>query len=285
MKNNHFMSTNSTGFHRVAYTEWGAAAAPSTILCVHGLTRNGRDFDALAAALAAAARVVCPDVVGRGDSGWLTDSAGYAYAQYLDDMTALIARLDTDRVDWIGTSMGGLIGMFMAAKPNTPVRRLILNDVGPFIPKAALQRIADYVGTDRTFADVAEVDAHLRSVHATFGNLSDSQWRHLAEHSVRPVDDGRLALHYDPAIADAFRTGPVEEIGDLDLWPVWDAITCPVLVLRGAESDLLLAETAAEMATRGPRAEVVEIAGCGHAPMLMDESQIAVIRDWLRATA
>jgi pimeloyl-ACP methyl ester carboxylesterase len=254
------------------------------VLCVHGLTRTGRDFDVLAAALADEARVVCPDVVGRGASDWLADSAAYAYPQYLADMTALVARLDTDTVDWIGTSMGGMIGMFMAAQPNTPVRRLIVNDVGPLIPKAALQRIADYVGADRSFTDVGEVEAYLRDVHAPFGALSDDQWRHLAEHSVRPRDDGRLALHYDPGIADAFRQGPVEDIDDVDLWPVWDRIACPVLVLRGAESDLLLRETAAEMATRGPKADVVEIAGCGHAPALMDESQIKIIRDWLRAT-
>jgi pimeloyl-ACP methyl ester carboxylesterase len=284
MKNKDLLSLSATGFCRIAYTEWGAAGAPRTVVCVHGLTRNGRDFDALAAALAVEARVVCPDVAGRGASGWLADSSAYAYPQYLADMTALIARLDTDAVDWIGTSMGGLIGMFMAAQPNTPIRRLIVNDVGPFIPKTALQRIAEYVGAGRTFADVAEVEAYLREVHAPFGPLSDEQWRHLAAHSVRRGDDDRLALHYDPGIADAFRQGPVEEIDDVDLWPLWDRIACPVLVLRGAESDLLRAETAAEMAVRGPKAEVVEIAGCGHAPMLMDESQIAVIRDWLWAT-
>ena len=284
MKNNSILSLSAAGFHRIAYTEWGTAAAPRTVVCVHGLTRNGRDFDVLAAALADAARVVCPDVAGRGGSGWLADSSAYAYPQYLADMSALIARLDTDAVDWIGTSMGGLIGMFMAVQPNTPVRRLIVNDVGPFIPKAALQRIAEYVGAGRSFADVAEVEAYLREVHAPFGPLSDEQWRHFVEHSVREVDGGRVALHYDPGIADAFRKGPIEEIDDLDLWSVWDKISCPVLVLRGAESDLLLAETAAEMAARGPKADIVEIAGCGHAPMLMDESQIAVVRDWLWAT-
>jgi len=284
MKNNSILSLSATGFHRIAYTEWGNTTAPRTVVCVHGLTRNGRDFDVLAAALADEARVVCPDVAGRGASGWLADSSAYAYPQYLADMAALIARLDTDGVDWIGTSMGGMIGMFLAAQPNTPVCRLIVNDVGPFIPKAALQRIAEYVGAGRSFADVAEVEAYLREVHAPFGPLSDDQWRHLAEHSVRDDGDGRLALHYDPGIADAFRHGPVEEIDDVDLWPIWDRITCPVLVLRGAESDLLPVETAAEMGTRGPKAEIVEIAGCGHAPMLMDESQIAVVRDWLRAT-
>jgi pimeloyl-ACP methyl ester carboxylesterase len=284
MKNNNLLSLSSSGFHVVAYTEFGSEDALGTILCVHGLTRNGRDFDLLAEALCGDFRIACPDVVGRGRSGWLEDKAGYGYPQYLTDMTALVARLDVTAVDWIGTSMGGLIGMFMAATPGTPVRRLIVNDIGPFIPKAALQRIARYTGTDPAFDDVEEVEVYLRAVHAPFGALSDAEWRHLAEHSIRHTEDGRLRLHYDPGIAQAFRAGPIEDIDDLDLWTVWDNIHCPVLVLRGEASDLLLPETAAEMATRGPKARVVEIEGCGHAPMLMDPDQIAIIRDWLRST-
>jgi len=181
--------------------------------------------------------------------------------------------------------MGGLIGMMLAAQANTPLRRMVLNDIGAMIPKAALERIASYAGTDPRFADLTEAEAHLREIHAPFG-LSDEHWRHLAEHSVRPATadpdgeeaPGALRLHYDPAILNTIGPGPFE---DVDLWPIWDRIEQDVLVLRGAKSDLLLAETAAEMAERGPRAEVVEIAGCGHAPGLMDPQQVALVRDWL----
>ncbi len=278
-----YLSLNATGFHRVAYTEWGRAGGNRTLVCVHGLTRVGRDFDAFADVLSADFRVACPDVVGRGRSDWLADKSAYSYPQYLADMTALIARLDVEAVDWIGTSMGGLIGMLMAATPGSPIRRLVINDVGPFVPKAALQRIATYVGTGSGFADTDAVEAYLRDIHAPFGALTDAQWGHLAEHSVRKAQAGGVALHYDSGIAEAFRATPVEEIQDLDLWAVWDKIECPVLVLRGAQSDLLLAETASEMAQRGPKAKVVEFEACGHAPMLMDPGQIAPVREWLLA--
>jgi pimeloyl-ACP methyl ester carboxylesterase len=217
---------------------------------------------------------------GQRASAWLAEAADYGYPQYLADMTALIARLDVAAVDWVGTSMGGLIGMMLAAQPGTPIRRLVLNDIGPFIPKAALERIADYVGLDPRFEDLAALEAYLRRVHAPFGPLTEDQWRHLAEHSARPLDEGGFGLAYDPRIGDAFRGDkPLE---DVDLWPVWDAVRCPVLVLRGAESDLLLADTAREMRRRGPRARVVELPGVGHAPALMADDQIAPVRDWLR---
>lgn len=266
------------GFHRVAYVEWGDPTAPVTI-CVHGLTRNGRDFDRLAADLAASGRrVVCPDMVGRGLSDRLADPAHYGYPQYLADMTTLIARLDTGPVDWVGTSMGGLIGLLLAAQPKNPIRRLVLNDVGPFVPKAALERIATYVGQAPTFRDEAEVEAYLRRIHASFGALSDEDWRYLTHHATRPRSDGLLELRYDPGIGKAFTEAPLD---DIDLWQVWDRISCPVLALRGSLSDLLLAETAAEMARRGPGAELHEIAGVGHAPMLMAPEQIVLVRDWL----
>jgi pimeloyl-ACP methyl ester carboxylesterase len=243
------------------------------------LTRNGRDFDVLARALAVDARVVCPDVAGRGRSTWLAAAADYRYPQYMADMTSLIARLDVAEVDWIGTSMGGLIGMMLAAQPDTPIRRLIINDIGPFLPKAALERIAGYVGLDPRFEDLPALEAYLRQVHAPFGPITDDQWRHLAQHSARRLDGGGFGLAYDPRIGDAFRSD--KQLEDVDMWSVWDAVRCPVLVLRGAESDLLLADTAREMATRGPRARVVKIAGVGHAPALMTDDQIALVRDWL----
>lgn len=277
MKTGSFLGLGPRGFHRVAYVEWGVGVAPRTVLCVHGLTRNGRDFDRLASVLSHRWRIVCPDVVGRGRSEWLADPAGYGYPQYLADMTALVARLDVGAVDWIGTSMGGIIGMMLAAQPKSPIRRLVVNDVGPFIPKAALQRIAAYVGLDPRFESVGDLEAYLRKVHEPFGALTDGDWRHLALQGYRRLENGQFGLAYDPGIAQAFKG----EIADVDLWPVWDAIACPVLVLRGAASDLLLAETAAEMTRRGPKAELLEIAGAGHAPALTSSEQIAAVREWL----
>jgi pimeloyl-ACP methyl ester carboxylesterase len=281
------LGVSAVGFHRIAYTQWGPADAPRTVLCVHGLTRNGRDFDALAAALAAAGnRVVCPDVVGRGRSAWLANPDLYGLPQYLADMTALIARLGVEQVDWVGTSMGGLIGLLAAALPGSPVRRLVLNDVGPWVPKAALERIAGYVGGDPAFADVAALEADMRANYAGFGRLSDAEWRHLATHSARTLPDGRVGYAYDPGIGKAFREQP---IADIDLWALWAQIRCPVLAIRGATSDLLLAETAARMAgvgpeaAAGPRARLLEVADAGHAPALMAVDQIAVIRDFLDA--
>jgi len=276
-----YLGLSAGGFHRVAYGEWGAPSGERVAVCVHGLTRNARDFDVLATALAEEGlKVVCPDVVGRGQSGRLADPAGYGYPQYLADMNALIARLDVTGLDWIGTSMGGLIGMMLAAQPNTPLRRLVINDVGPFIPKAALERIGDYVGRDPLFADLDTIEAHFRTVYAPFGDLDDLQWRHLVEYGVVAAEGG-YRFAYDPGIAAPFKGASLE---DVDLWPIWDAIQIPVLVLRGAESDLLLPETAAEMARRGPKAKLVEIPGCGHAPALMDDEQVAIVRDWLLAS-
>ncbi len=265
------------GFHRLSYTEWGDAGRP-VLVCVHGMTRNGRDFDTLAGAMADRYRVACPDVVGRGRSDWLADHRYYGYPQYMADMTTLLARLDVDSVDWVGTSMGGLIGMMLAAQPNSPIRRLVINDIGPFIPGAFLARLRDYVGTDPRFDDLAMLESYLRQVHAPFGPLDDDEWRHLATHSARNRDGG-LGLAYDPAIAQAAFTG--EEPEDVELWEVWERVRCPVLVLRGAESDLLLAGTVERMRASGPGCAAVEIEGCGHAPSLMPADQIAVVRDWL----
>jgi pimeloyl-ACP methyl ester carboxylesterase len=265
------------GFHRIAYAEWGEVGNARVVLCVHGLTRSGRDFDQLAGTLERQRRVLCPDVVGRGRSDWLGHKQDYGYPLYLSDITSLIARSGADEVDWVGTSMGGLIGMMLAAQPNSPIRRLVINDVGPFIPKAAIERLASYVGKDPRFPGIEALEQYLRVVSASFGPLTDAQWRHLAVHSSRRCDDGSLRLAYDPAIGDAFAKPPQ----DISLWPVWDAISCRTLLLRGRESDLLLRETAEEMTRRGPRATLVEFAGVGHAPMLLAEDQIAVVREFL----
>ena len=278
MNSRSFLGLGPNGFHRIAYVEWGEGR-DGCVVCVHGLTRNGRDFDRLAAALSGARRVVCPDIVGRGQSDWLADGAGYGNAQYGADMAALIARLGVETVDWVGTSMGGLIGLRLAAMPRSPIRRLVLNDIGPFVPRAALKRMAGYVGKDPAFADIAEVEAYLREVHRAFGPLDDADWRHLAQHGHRRDAEDRLRLVYDPAIGRAF----AGEAADVDLWPLWDRVSCPVLLLRGAESDLLLQETAITMTERGPRARLVEFPEAGHAPGLMAANQIAVVKDWLLA--
>jgi pimeloyl-ACP methyl ester carboxylesterase len=269
-----------SGFVTLAYYEWNGPPGAPTVLCVHGLTRNGRDFDTLAEALSRRFRVICPDMPGRGASDWLDDGAGYSFPFYLATAAALFARLDAAAIDWVGTSMGGLIGMLFAGLPGAPVRRLVLNDVGPVLPKAALVRIGEAVESDPAFSSRDELEAYLRRVHAGLGPLSDAQWRQLTAHSARTRADGRLGLAYDPKIGEPFRAGPLK---DVDFWPFYDRLRCPTLVLRGAESDLLRAEDAAAMARRGPSARVVEFAGVGHAPALMAPDQIAVIRDFLVA--
>lgn len=274
-----YLGLSVQGFHRVAYYEWGAAGGAPVALCVHGLTRTGRCFDRLAEALEDRYRLACPDLPGRGKSHWFANPALYRPPSYLGDLNALIARMDAAEVDWIGTSLGGILGMMLAAQPNTPIRKLVMNDVGPFIDTQALGRIATYVGQDPTFRSLEALKAYLREVHASFGPLTDAEWRHLAIHSARHDEAADLwRLHYDPALAIPFREDAGE---DVDLWALWEAIRCPVLIIRGAESDILSHETAEEMLTRGPEAELVELPGIGHAPALMDPAQIALIRDWL----
>lgn len=274
-----FLSLGPHGFHRIAYTEWPSDTAEHTAVCVHGLTRNSRDFDALAQSLNDTHTVFCPDVAGRGYSDWLLNPHDYGFPLYVNDMAALLAKIGDEKIDWIGTSMGGLIGMMLAAQVNSPIQRLVLNDVGPFIPKEALGRIADYLGLNPVFNNLDELEQHLRFVHAPFGELTDDQWHHLAEHSAKRCEDGKIALHYDPNLAI-----PVKESEpvDVDLWPIWEAIKCPVLILRGEESDLLSAETAQEMLKRGPDAELIEIPKVGHAPTLMDDAQIGLVKQWLK---
>jgi len=266
---------HENGFRRLAYTAWGDPAAPP-VLCVHGLTRTGRDFDTLAAALADRFHVLCPDLPGRGGSDWLPDPLLYQPPTYIAALTNLLA-LFARPVAWVGTSLGGICGMLAAAAPGAPIERLVLNDIGPFLPEAALQRIGDYVGAAPYFADIEKAEAWLRHVHAPFGKLTDAQWRHLAETSVRALPQGGYTLHYDPAIAMPTRATPPR---DLDMWPIWDRIDLPMLVLRGAESDLLLPDTFARMATKARTHTVSE---CGHAPALMDAPTIAVVRDFLLA--
>lgn len=271
---------DARGSHRMAYRVWGAPDNPRVLVCVHGLTRNGRDFDDLARALAGDYRVVCPDVAGRGESDWLTDKTAYAIPQYVSDMLVLLARLDVEEVDWVGTSMGGLIGMSLAALPDSPIRRLVLNDVGPVIPHAALRRIAAYVGQPVCWGDREAADAYFRQICAPFGPLTEAQWQHLLTYSLAQGEDGRWRFTYDPDIAQPFRSAYL--LRDVELWPLYDAIRCPVLAIRGAASDLLPREVWQAMGERGPCATLAEIAGVGHAPMLMAADQIDLVRDYLR---
>ena len=274
------------GFVRIAYVEWGPMQAQQTIVCLHGLTRNGRDFDALARALARrGCRVVCPDLPGRGRSEWLRRTLDYDTPLYLSALTAVIARLGADRVDWVGTSFGGYIGMEMAARANAPVRKLVLNDFGGCVPGAALRRIAAHSSKNPQFRDLDEVERYLREILAPFGELTNRQWRHLAEHGAMPTAGGGLCLNHDPAITLPF-LWPF--ILDVPLWHTWDNISCPVLVIRGAHSDFLTAETMHEMQRRGAAAQrglvrTAEFANCGHAPALMSKEQIEVVADFLLA--
>lgn len=267
------------GLHRMAYVEWGDPRNRHVLVCVHGLTRCARDFDDLARAVLDQYRVVCPDVAGRGDSDRLADPMLYAVPQYVCDMVTLVARLDVEAVHWVGTSLGGLVGMALAAQTGTPVQKLVLNDAGPVIAKAALERIASYVGLAPTFASLEQAEEYVRVVAAPFGPHTDAQWRHLTEVWVRRNPDGTWRAHYDPRIAEPFRAQMPEK--DLELWEHYDAVRCPTLVLHGERSDLLSRETCEEMARRGPKARVVEIAGVGHAPTLMDARQIAIVREFL----
>lgn len=269
------------GLHRVHYVEWGDEDNPKVLICVHGLTRNCRDFDFLAQALEAEYRVVCPDVPGRGYSDWLPVSDDYGFPLYVADMVTLIARLNCETVDWVGTSMGGIIGMLLAAQAGNPIRRLVLNDVGPVVTGVSLQRIGQYVGNAPPFADLKVAEQYIRAVSASFGPLTDAQWHHLTVHSVRKGDDGQYRMAYDPELAAPFRK--ITNFVDTDLWGFYDLIKCPLLLVRGAQSDLLTAETAQQMTTRGPKAKLVEIPGVGHAPMLMDEEQIGHVKAFLYA--
>ena len=273
------------GLHNMAYKEWGDPKNPAVLLCVHGVTRVSDDFDALAAVMSDRYRVICPDVVGRGRSSWLTNPLGYQLPQYVSDMVTLIARLDVTQVDWFGTSMGGLIGMGVAALKGNPIRKMMLNDIGPTINFTALMRIAEYMGKEVRFPTFEAGVDYIRTIAAPFGPHSDEQWNKLAGDVLRQQKDGQWSRHYDPAIAQAFSTFTEENAAQSEaaLWAIYDAIQCPVLLVRGSESDLLSRETADLMTQRGPRAALTVLAGIGHAPTFMQPEQIALARDFFIA--
>ena len=275
----HIRGLSLHGFHRVVCYEWGARDNPDVVLCVHGIGRNARDFDVLGESLSATHRVLAPDMPGRGASEWLRDPMDYIAPTYLTTLTALIAASGAETVKWVGTSMGALLGIMAAALPGTPVSKLVVNDAGPVIEAAALARIGQYFGTDPSFATYDELKAYVKTISAPFGPLTEAQWEHIARTNARQRSDGTWSVGYDPRIAVPFRAQPPL----VDLWPLWDAITCPTLVLRGAQSDLLSSATAHAMATRGPRPNVIEFDGVGHAPMLLSRDQVDPVVAFLRS--
>ncbi len=281
----HVQCLGSRGLHRMAYWEWGDAANPRVLVCVHGLSRQGRDFDVLARAMRGAYRVVCPDVVGRGESDRLADPTGYAVPAYVADMVTLLARLNATTLHWVGTSMGGLIGLGVASLARSPVARLVLNDVGPAIEPAALARIGSYLGAPVRWPSVEAAAAYLQGISTGFGPHTTEEWLALTRPMLRPDGEGGWTPHYDPAIAVPFKSASAETAaaGEAALWRAYDALRCPTLVLRGAESDLLSPATAQAMTERGPRARLVEFAGVGHAPTLVAADQVAVVREFLLA--
>jgi pimeloyl-ACP methyl ester carboxylesterase len=282
----HVQCLDGRGLHRMAYWEWGDAANPRVLVCVHGLTRQGRDFDTLARAMADQYRVVCPDVVGRGHSDWLADAAGYVFPQYLADMVCLLARLDAQALDWVGTSMGGLIGLQLAALDGSVLRRLVLNDVGPVAESAALARIGGYVGQTAFWPTLDAAADAAWAVSQGFGPHSREQWLALTEPQLKPAtQDGEAGFvaRCDPGIAVPFRAVTPEAMaaGAGLLWQAYDRLKCRTLLLRGAQSDLLSRETAQAMMQRGPRAQLHEFEGVGHAPTLVHDEQIEVVRRFL----
>ncbi len=307
---NKFPSLGPHGFHRLSYVEWGEPDNPHVVICAHGLTRNARDFDELARDLATNCRVVCLDVAGRGGSDWLDHKEDYGFSLYVADAAALIARVATapqsrrwrglfsahkprgrPAIDWVGTSMGGLIGMMLASKARSPIRRLVLNDIGAMIPWSGLLHLQTTHGEARRhFESLAAIEAYFRRTCASFGPLEDAQWANLASYSARRRQDGSYELDFDPGIIDSLRRGGHEEmvfgsdfLFGVDLWRVWDKVKCPTLVLRGEESPLLTRNTVERMMKRGPKTTFVEFPGIGHAPWLKSEAQIATVREFLRA--
>ena len=289
---------DANGSHRMAYWQWGSASAPHVVVCVHGLSRQGRDFDTLAADLVEKAqgniRVICPDVVGRGESSWLKDPMGYQIPTYAADVLALLAQLQAQSaisaLDWVGTSMGGLIGLVVFGQPGlplpVPVRRIVLNDVGPAIEWLSIVRIGAYLGAPITFDSVQQGADAMWAISTGFGSHTPEQWLALSKPMLRAVTeapDSLLRLHYDPALAVPFKQATQESTlqGEKMLWQLYDNISAPVLLLRGADSDLLSRTTAQAMGQRGPRARLVEFAGVGHAPTLVAADQMAAVTGFL----
>ena len=271
------------GLHRMAYKEWGDPENQNVLVCVHGITRVSDDFDVLAMALSDEYRIICPDVVGRGKSDWLPNPQLYQIPQYVSDMVTLLARLDVEVVDWLGTSMGGLIGMGLASMAKNPIRKLILNDVGPALNFDAIARIGDFIGQDVRFDTFDEAAAYIREVSISFGPHSESQWHKLAADVLKQNKDGKWIRHYDLGLSIPVKamTPELAATGQAMLWTAYDAIQCQTLLVRGSESDLLTKEAAQEMTHRGPCPKLIEIEGVGHAPTFVQPEQIEIAKKFL----
>lgn len=274
----------ATGTHRMAFYEWGSPYAPP-VVCVHGLTRNGRDFDYLARELAANHRVIAVDVAGRGNSDYLKELHWYDNATYMHDILALLERMNLSRFDWIGTSMGGIIGMMVASLMPGKITRLVLNDIGALIPAEGLMRIGEYVGKRERFNSIYEADSYLRKIMLPFGIKNPEHWDHVLMHTLVRQQDGSIRFAYDNNIGEAFRlaASQVEKLDDVSLWMLWEAVACPTLLIRGAQSDILPRDVALKMCETHNATTLVEFEGIGHAPTLMEKAQIQKIRDWLVA--
>ncbi len=300
MNTNSFLGVSSEGFHRVSYNEWGQPNPQHpAIFCVHGFLRNSHDFDALSHFLSLQGRhLFCPDLAGRGNSDWFKNPTHYTFEQYIADLTTLIARSSAKEVDWIGTSLGGLIGMMMAALPNTPITRLVMNDIGPQIPIAALKRIANYTTTSPTFFSKEEAVLYYKKIYADFGDLSESQWEEFTLHSILERPSGAYAPKCDPNILHnkthaqflwELMHHPHKALEgifyDVNLWSIWEQIKCPVLIIHGRHSDFLRLEHIAKMQRTHPNTEVIEVDDAGHAPALLNTKEHEKIAAWLKNTA
>jgi pimeloyl-ACP methyl ester carboxylesterase len=269
--------------HRLAYHEWGGRDNRQVLFCAHGLTRNALDFAAIAERLSDDWRVIAVDLPGRGKSAWLERAGEYSTPVYLADVVALLDHLAIGPVDWLGTSMGGILGMLMAGHFPDRVRRLVLNDVGAWIPAAGLRRILSYAGKTMRYASRPEAEAALRLTCATFGMRTEASWQMFFDASLVDAGDGAVRLAYDPAIV--LSTGTEQELTDVDLGPVWKAVRCPALIVRGAESDILTRETAEAMRAGRGGVALVELEAAGHAPCLLEPDHIAAVERWLKETA
>lgn len=295
MQSNYFLGLSEEGFHKVAYLEWGSKGVLPPILCVHGLTRNAKDFDALAAYLQSNRHLFIPDIVGRGDSDWLKNPLHYTYEQYLADLNTLIARMRCSTLDWIGTSMGGLLGLIMASLDQSPVRKLVLNDVGPQIPIKALARLSKYAGFNPEFNSIQEAVTYFKKIYADFGTLSEAQWETITINSIKQAGDSKWIIKLDPGIKAIPSKSKIAwqqlllhpykafqgTVFDIDLWHLWRKVKCPVLVIRGEHSDILPTSVVEKMQETHPQTTVMTIADVGHAPTLLDDKTHQEIRAFL----
>jgi len=273
---NSLMTLTPQGFHRISYIEWGEPTNENILICVHALTRNSRDFDYLARHLQNTYRLACPDLLGSGASDYPGNPEIYSFSQHLNDMVALLARLGSQKVHWLGTCLGGILGMMLAAHPNSPIKSLILNDVGMIIPRLALQRILTFASNDNKFLSFHEAKKYFQTILAPLGIEDAEHWDHLTQHSIIRDDKGDFRLAYDPALGQVSN-----QANTLHLEAYWQAIKCPTLVIRGENSDFLEPEIVAKMQYAQPKAEIATIKGCGHAPSLMAPDQIKIVEDWL----